>query len=219
MVRFVIGNLLIGNLGIGNLGIGHLTIERLYAQEVVLDRMLAVVNGEVVTALDVRAARRLRLLPSVTSMDDEAVLTQLIERRLILAEVARYAPAEPAADQIEMHRRGWSATLPAGTDIDKALVSAGMRGPALTAWLRDDLRIAVYLDQRFTAAAQPTRDQALAYFRAHETDFAVAGTTPEFSSVEAEVRRRVAADRRATRIREWIDSLKQRAEIRLIKQP
>jgi len=97
------------------------------------------------------------------------------------------------------------------------LASVGMRDAALAAWLRDDLRIAAYLDQRFTAAAQPTRDQALAFFRNHESDFAVAGTVPDFATVEAEVRRRVAADRRATRIREWIESLKQRAEIRRIQ--
>ena len=211
VVRFVIANLMIANLFIGNLLIGNLR-----AQDVVLDRMVAVVNGDVVTQSDVRAARRLRLLPSAAAMDDEMLVTQLIERRLILAEVARYAPPEPTLEQIAARQRSWAASLAAGADHAKLLESAGFRDADLTRWLRDDLRIVAYLDQRFTAAAQPTREQALAYFREHEADFAVAGTTPEFAAVEAEVRRRVAADRRATRIREWIDSLKQRAEIRLI---
>lgn len=188
----------------------------LHAQEAVVDRMLAVVNGDVVTQSDVRAARRLLLMPFVASMTDDAVVTQLIERRLMLVEVARYAPAEPTADQLEAHRRAWTATLPAGTNLSAVQKSVGLRDPALAAWLRDDLRIAVYLDLRFTAAAQPTRDQALTYFKAHEADFAVAGTVPAFATVEADVRRRVAAERRTFRIREWIDGLKQRAEIRRI---
>jgi len=188
------------------------------AQDVVLDRMLAVVNGDVVTQSDVRAARRLGLVAQAASMDDDALVTRLMERRLMLLEVARYAPVEPTADQIAARRSAWVATLPAGADVTTTLSGAGMRESGLMAWLRDDLRIAAYIDQRFTAAAQPTREQALAYFREHEADFAVAGTTPEFASVEADVRRRVAADRRAARIREWTDALKQRAEIRRIER-
>jgi hypothetical protein len=189
----------------------------LHAQEAVVDRMLAVVNGDVVTQSDVRAARRLLLVPFVASMTDDAVVTQLIERRLMLVEVARYAPAEPDAAQLEARRKAWLATLPPGTNLAALQKNVGMRDAALSAWLRDDLRIAAYLDLRFTAAAQPTRDQALTYFQTHEADFAVAGTVPAFATVEADVRRRVAADRRAARIREWVESLKQRAEIRRIQ--
>lgn len=186
------------------------------AQEVVLDRMLAVVNGDLVTQSDLRAARRLKLISGVAALDDDTLLARLIERRLMLAEVSRYAPVEPTAEQIAARRTAWIASLPPGTDVSAALAAAGMREPALAAWLRDDLRMAAYIDQRFTAAAQPTREQALAYFREHEAEFRVAGATPEFATVEPEVRRRLAADRRATRIKEWTDSLKQRAEIRLL---
>lgn len=194
-----------------------LAIAPVSAQEMTIDRMVAVVNGDVVTQSDVRAARRLVLVPFAATMDDEALIGQLIERRLILAEVARYAPVEPTKEQVATRRTAWAAGLPPAADIPKLLASVGMSDATLTVWLRNDLRIAAYLDQRFTAAAQPTREQALAYFRDHEADFAVAGSTPEFATIEAEVRRRVAADRRATRIREWTESLKQRAEIRRIR--
>ena len=183
-------------------------------QGVVVDRLLAVVNGDVVTLSDVRAARRLRLIPGAAMLDDDGLVTQLIERRLMLAELAKYAPSAPTLEQITVRRQAWAQSLPSGTDVPKALVSAGISEPTLMAWLRDDLRIAAYLDQRFTAAAQPTRDQALTYFREHEAEFAVGGVTPEFATVETEVRRRVAASRRAARIREWIDAILLRAEVR-----
>lgn len=187
------------------------------AQEVPLDRLLAVVNGDVVTQSDVRAARRLRLLPGVSTMDDETLVTQLVERRLMLAELSRYSPAEPTVEQMTARRLTWAATLPPGINLVATLESVGMRESALMAWLRDDLRITSYLDQRFTAAAQPTREQAQTYFREHEDEFAIGGTLPEFATVEAEVRRRVAAARRTTRIRDWVESLKLRAEIRRIQ--
>lgn len=183
-------------------------------QGVVVDRLLAVVNGDVVTMSDVRAARRLRLIPGAATLDDDGVVTQLIERKLMLAELARYAPTEPTVEQITARRLAWAQSLPAGTDVPKAIEAAGLRESTLMAWLRDDQRIATYLDQRFTAAAQPTREQALTYFREHEAEFSTGGVTPEFSTVEAEVRRRVAAARRAARIREWIDAITLRAEIR-----
>ncbi|TAK19134.1 MAG: hypothetical protein EPO35_00570 [Acidobacteria bacterium] len=191
-----------------------MSVPLLAAQDVTLDRMLAVVNGDVVTMSDVRAARQLKLIAGAEAMTDEQVVDALIERRLTIAEVARYSPAEPPTADVQARQRAWESTLARGVTPAAALATVGMREAALTAWFRDDLRVAAYLDQRFTAAAQPTRQQAQAYFQAHAADFAVNGVTPEFASIEAEVRRRVAAERRATRIKDWIDSLKQRAEIR-----
>lgn len=184
------------------------------AQANVLDRIVAIVNGEVVTLSDVRAARQLKLIAGAESLTDERLLDALIERRLTVAEVGRYTSAEPPAADVAARRSSWETSLPRGVTAAAALASVGMREAALTAWFRDELRLAVYLDSRFTAAAQPTRQQAQAYFQQHAAEFAVGGVTPEFATIEAEVRRRVAADRRATRIKDWIDSLKQRAEIR-----
>ena len=201
------------------------------AQEIALDRILAVVNGDVVTQSDVRAVRRLRLVPLVTNVapgavgasapptvgallaaPDDALLTQVIERRLVLAEIARYAPPEPTAEQIAARRAAWAASFPSNTDLAAALRAAGVREAALAAWLRDDIRIAAYLEQRFAAVAQPTRAQAQAYFREHAAEF----SSTDFAKVEADVRKNLAADRRAARIGEWIDALVQRAEIRKV---
>lgn len=187
------------------------------AQVNILDRILAIVNGEVVTLSDVRAARQLKLIADADRWTDEQVLNALIERHLTTNEVARYSQAEPAAAEVAARRAAWEAALPRGVTASAALATVGMREGALTDWFRADLRLAAYLDQRFTAAAQPTRQQAQAYFQQHGADFAVNGVTPLFADVEAEVRRRVAAERRATRIKDWVESLKQRAEIRRLK--
>lgn len=184
------------------------------SQGVTIDRLLATVNGEVVTWSDLRAARVLRLLPELEAVNDATALDALIDRRLLVAEVTRYSAPDPAAEALAARRRAWEASLPAGTEVVHALEQVGMREAALTAWLRDDLRIAAYIDQRFTAAAQPTREQALTYYRDHVDEFAVNGVTPEFAAVEATVRRKLAADRRALRIVDWMDTLRARAEIR-----
>src|SRR6266705_1003447 len=66
-----------------------------------LDRVLAVVAGQLITLTDVTAARDLGLQSADGASDPvRAVLTKLIDRELVLAEVERYAPPEPTADAV-----------------------------------------------------------------------------------------------------------------------
>src|SRR5206468_8040357 len=67
-----------------------------------IDRVLAVVAGQLITLSDVTAARDLGLQPADGSPDPiRAVLTKLIDRELMLAEVDRYAPPEPSTDAVD----------------------------------------------------------------------------------------------------------------------
>jgi hypothetical protein len=62
----------------------------------VIDRVLAVVDTQIITLSDVRAAVRFALVPQDVAVDPiAAVMQRLIDRRLMLAEVDRYAPPEP----------------------------------------------------------------------------------------------------------------------------
>ena len=59
----------------------------------VIDRVLAVVAGDLIMQSDLRAARDLGLATAGDGVDpDRAILSQLIDRALILDEVERYAP-------------------------------------------------------------------------------------------------------------------------------
>src|SRR6267378_4134529 len=67
-----------------------------------IDRVLAVVAGQLITLTDVTAARDLGLQSADNAADPvRAILSKLIDRELILAEVDRYAPPEPTADAID----------------------------------------------------------------------------------------------------------------------
>ena len=52
-----------------------------------------------------------------------------------------------------------------------ALDAGGFTEARLRAWVRDDLRIAAYLDQRFAAAGAPTDEEVAAYYAAHRDEF------------------------------------------------
>src|SRR4051812_5445171 len=68
----------------------------------VIDRVLAVVAGDLITLSDVNAAYELGLVRPRESADPvRDVLAQLIDRELQLAEVDRYAPPEPSAADVD----------------------------------------------------------------------------------------------------------------------
>lgn len=126
------------------------------AQQELVERTLAIVGGSAITLSDVRTAMALGLIET----NDVAVATEgLVQRALILREVERYAPPEPDAAQVEDRLQDIRQRLDA-PQVAAVLEAGGFSESRLRAWLRDDLRIAAYLNQRF-AADGPERRQSL----------------------------------------------------------
>ena len=125
-----------------------------------IDRVLAVVAGQLITLTDVTAALDLHLQIADAAADPvRAVLTKLIDRELILAEVDRYAPPEPTSDAVDREVQRVRARFTSQDALDAALARSGIDDKHLRETLRQDLRMRAYLDQRFTAASD--RRQAL----------------------------------------------------------
>ena len=119
-----------------------------------IDRVLAVVNGSVITLSDVIAARDLGIVSPGNAADPiRAILSSLIDRTLELSEVDRYAPPEPTAAALAREVEIVRARFPTAAAFDAALARCGMDLSRLREMLREDLRIREYLDQRFVAAA------------------------------------------------------------------
>jgi hypothetical protein len=116
----------------------------------VIDRIMAVVGGQPVTLSDVNAALIFRLVePPAGTRDPLAYAAdRLIDRHLMLAEVDRFQPPEPAPVEItlrleEIEQRTGSAAFA------RALAVTGTTREQLRRHIRDDLRISTYLNQRF----------------------------------------------------------------------
>jgi hypothetical protein len=126
-----------------------------------IDRVLAVVAGQIITLSDVTAATALGLQSPGNAADPvRVVLSKLVDRELVLAEVERYAPPEPAPDAVERELGAIRARFPSGESFDAALARSGFDDRRLRAIVRQDLRIRTYEEQRF-AAADPARRQSL----------------------------------------------------------
>jgi hypothetical protein len=118
----------------------------LHAQ-VLLDRVLFKFGTEIVTLLDVRQARMLKLVDA-TQETDQAYVEALVNRRLMLSEVRRTASPEPGDQAVDARYAEWQRRLGA-TDVRALLVQAGMSEAGSRAWIRDDVRLQTYLNVRF----------------------------------------------------------------------
>jgi hypothetical protein len=116
-----------------------------------IDRVLAVVAGQIITLSDVTAARDLQLETADSAPDPiRAVLSKLIDRELILAEVERYAPGEPGPDAIAGELAGIRARFPSSEAFEAALARSGIDERHVRETIRQNLRIRMYVDQRFS---------------------------------------------------------------------
>ena len=178
------------------------------SQDQVIDRVLATVDGRVITLSDVRGARALNLVAPRPGPDPaKAVLDALVDRVLVLGEVERFAPPEPDPAAVEREVAALRAAGPA--DFGAALAAAGHDDASLRRWVRNSLRIESYIAQRFAGVLDPSEDDVETYRRLHAPEAEAAGRPLDAAAVRAAV----AADRRAALVREWIAGLRARASL------
>ena len=183
------------------------------AQEL-LDRVLARVEGEPITLSDARAAIGLGLFESTPGVDPILLaMQQLIERRLVLAEVARFAPPEPDAVMLEGQVNALKARAGSAAQLAELETTTGVDETQIREIARDNLRIQAYLNGRFGATAQPTDDEVGQYYRTHLDEFRRDGQVIPFAEAEPLARRRAAAARRQAVIFQWMRELRQRADV------
>ncbi len=179
------------------------------AQELV-DRVMARVNGETILLSDVRAASGLGLVDPSPSRAVE----QLAERRLVLAEVARFPPPEPRPEQVEAEMVRLMAA--AGAGLETLMDTAGLTDAQVRDMARDSLRIRAYLDQRFGLGAPVSEEQARQYYDEHPGQFIRDGVRRPYEEVAADVRREAAEARREAAVQQWLRDVRARAEVVIV---
>jgi hypothetical protein len=181
-----------------------------------IDRVLAVAAGELIMLSDVSAARDLGLVTpdNAPAPGDPigAILSKLIDRELVLAEVDRYAPPEPSAEAVDREMLKVRARFPSPAAFDAALRRSGIDENHLRQTLREDLRIVAYQDQRFTVAP-PTDDELARYHRDHPEMFSRQGQAVPFDAARQEITRAMTDARRKAVIADWVAGLRRRGDV------
>ena len=180
----------------------------------VIDRVLATVDGHLVTLSDVRVMTTLRLTPAgAGTSTDDAALDRWIERLLVLQEVDRFAPPEPAAAAVDTRLVAVLAPLGTPDALRATLTRLGVDQAWVRLWVRDDLRIQAYTEQRFAGALEPTGDELENYYREHAAEFVRDRRELSADEARAMAREHVMASRRRALMADWLDGLRRRATI------
>ncbi|MBE3088251.1 MAG: hypothetical protein IMZ71_03960, partial [Chloroflexi bacterium] len=186
----------------------------------IIDRVLATVGGQAITLSDARAAIALGLVRSESGPDPIGpALSDLVVRALILTDVNRYAAPPPEPEAVERRLSEVRARFPSDAAYREALEANAMTEARLRDVVRDDLRIDAYLDQRFSAPAQPTDDEVARYYETHQAEFVREGRLPALDDVRDLARERTVAGRRRTLIEDWVDRLRLRTDVTVVMGP
>ena len=181
----------------------------------VIDRVVARVADKPITLTDVRAARALGIVdaPAGSAGDTEA-LTKMIERQLALLELTRFPLPDPKAEEVDDEVARMTAV--AGPQLAEIRKVNGIDDRRLREFARDTLRIRSYLTERF--APPPVSDaDAQQYYRAHPDEFKVDGVVVPFEEAASRARAAAAEAGRRVRITRWMDNLRARIDVEIIR--
>ena len=181
------------------------------AAQQLLDRVVARVNGQFLTLTDLRAAMALGVVDVSEEIDDRDAIGELVDRHLILAEVERYAPPEPAAAAIAQEAGKLIAHV--GSRLAAVMASTGIDESGIRGLARDNLRIQAYLDQRFGTAEQLTEEDVARYYQIHPDEFTRDGTLMPFTQAEPLSRQRAGSERRVSIVAQWTGDLRARGDV------
>ena len=157
------------------------------AQEVLVDRVVARVEGQTVTLSDVRAAVGLGLIEG----NETTAVERLIDRQLMVNEVQRFPPPEPPAADVEAEAR----RLESVQGLDVLLTATGIDRRRVQELARETLRIRSYLNQRFGTTTLLSEEEVLQYYRIHPEEFTQNGRLMPFGEAEPTARQRASSVR------------------------
>lgn len=203
----------------------------------IIDRVLAIVGGQVITLSDVRMAQAFDLTEGAWAVGSgkisgaesatgheqratgdeavESVLQKLIDRDLMLQEVEHYSPPEPDPAIIDRDLAAIRARFPTAGAYQRALTDSGIDEARLRSIVRDNLRLDAYLAQRFPPPPPPSESEVIEYYQTHPDEFSVGGSPQPFNQVREVIVARLTVARRVTLISDWLAGLRSRADLTL----
>lgn len=185
-----------------------------------VDRVVAVVAGTIITMTDARAAVEFAFVETRQAEDPIAVAVGwLVDRQMVLDEAGRYnvaPPARAAVDEALEALRTRDATPEA---FAARLARLGLDESSLRVLVRDNLLASAYLDRRFATVMAVTEGEAEEYYRLRVDRFVRDGRPLSFDEARAAVREAITRERRERAVADWLARLRRRTEIHELYTP
>jgi hypothetical protein len=176
-----------------------LLLATVLAGPVLVERVLAVVNGRPLLLSETRA------LQEVRGVSAEAALDLLVDEVLMYEQASRTPQAQVRPDE---EARGLAELRERHPGLTESIP-----GPELARLLRRQLGILKYVEFRFRPQIRPSDEELQA---AYAEQYGQRPEVPAFDTVVAALRERLVRRQLDQRVEEWIAELHQAADIRRV---
>jgi hypothetical protein len=195
-----------------------LTLFTLPASAVTVDRIAAIVDGQVLTVSEIAQMVEIRFYPRAAQSEDDHrrnVLDGLIAQSLRYHDVERFGAQDISSDVIEARLLEIQHRFPTEAEFLAAAARAELTVDEIRALVKRQLQVEAYIQERFAPLVFISNEDIEAYYRGpwsqqrRERGLAI----PSLESVRDEVRTAVRASRVEEEIGKWTTQLRARANV------
>jgi peptidyl-prolyl cis-trans isomerase SurA len=192
----------------------------------IIDRLVAVVNGQIITLGDVEQEQRLQELDSLTGdlsgaspaqqqkVGQDAVVQRLIEQTLIREQIQQFPGLEIDDEQVESQLASIQKKLGGAEKLTDLKIDVN----ALRDRLRWQLQVMKFIDYRFRQFVVVDTKEIEAYYQNQflpELQKRSGLPAPPLAEVEEKIRKILTEEKLNTQVEEWLASLRKDASIEI----
>jgi hypothetical protein len=189
-------------------------------REFLADRMVATVNGDIITQSDLvwfLAFDPDVNLVSISEADLQRVLTAKIDLLLLAQEAARFPLANLTAEEVAAAKQRLIKRFPSEAAFRERLESVGLDAETFERLIRERLQVEKYISFRFQTFVLVTDNDVLEYYATRvRPALAASGTvTPETPNDEqrALITEILSRERAEREQRQWLEAARRRADL------
>jgi len=188
------------------------------AAAVTVDRIAAVIDGQVVTVSEIAQMAEIRFFARLAQSDDDhrrEILDALIAQALRYRDVERFGAQDLSADTIEARFLEIQRRFPSEAEFNAALARAELSADEVRALVKRQLQVEAYIQERFAPLVFVTSEEIEEYYTntwspaRRERGLPV----PPLLEVREEVRTAVRSSRLQVEIDRWTSQLRARANV------
>lgn len=184
------------------------------AKAVMIDRIVAIVNDDVITQSEIDSVQKLGLHVSGLSADKD-MLEQRIDHRLVLQQIAKQPPLNVSDDQYKEAIDSFTKKYGGTEEFLSFLNSIGMNYQDFEKELREQLRISAFIALRFRPFVSVSIEDAQNYYdESYKPRFERAGMqAPSFALSFDQIQKEIVDSQVKERTEKWLVELRQSANI------
>lgn len=189
------------------------------AAAVVLDRIAAIVDREVITVSEIDQVQVLRLIPRLAGESESAyrrrLLDAMIAQSLRFREVGRFGAVDVSADAIEARLLEVIERFESEAAFENALLVAEMTRDEVRTMIKRQLQVESYIEERFSPLIFVSLEEIEQYYRSVWVPQRRLRNLPVRPLVESqdEIRTLLKSERLEREVSGWTDQLRSRSNV------